>query len=389
MRSIVLIDLLSTLIQPVTVAYIGYIVYLGVGQKQAIPLTAIIMLAAIYGLQALIFLLHRKFDMIVWMIIYILAIPVFSFLLPLYAFWKQDDFSWGQTRIVLGEKGKKLVIHDEGEFDEKQIPLKSWHDYENELWERGSNASIGQILAEKEEAAYAAQMRGEGSIYGHESVMGLNNNNNPYQQGSSRPRTPMSELGGGTRRSYHQALNSYPSGGMSGGASQHHTPHHSMSMNMQGYTTPGGGGYAHSASGSQIGISPYASGGYHLPHSSSQYSSGQGFLAGQQGENPFASFSGSSPASRHQSRQSFGGQSGVMMQSNSGNFDPSHSIFGGGAVGTAPSFSADGKPSDEQLESDIRAILARADLQTLTKKGVREELERVSLDRRKSGFISL
>jgi chitin synthase len=64
------------------------------------------------------------------MIIYILAIPVFSFALPLYSFWKQDDFSWGQTRVVLGEQGKKLVIHDEGVYDEKEIPLKSWHDYE-------------------------------------------------------------------------------------------------------------------------------------------------------------------------------------------------------------------------------------------------------------------
>src|SRR5437588_369987 len=115
------------------------------------------------------------------MIIYILAIPIFSFLLPIYSFWRQDDFSWGQTRIVLGEKGKKLVIHDEGKFSESEIPLKAWHEYENELWERGSNASIGQLLAEKEEAEaaghYPAGNQGfgggkpEGSIYGHESVM--------------------------------------------------------------------------------------------------------------------------------------------------------------------------------------------------------------------------
>lgn len=49
--------------------------------------------------------------MIGWMIFYILAIPAFSFLLPLYAFWRMDDFSWGATRVVLGEKGKKLIVH--------------------------------------------------------------------------------------------------------------------------------------------------------------------------------------------------------------------------------------------------------------------------------------
>ena len=69
------------------------------------------MLAAIYGLQALVFLFRRKWDMIGWMVFYILAIPAFSFFLPLYSFWKMDDFSWGATRVVMGEKGKKMVVH--------------------------------------------------------------------------------------------------------------------------------------------------------------------------------------------------------------------------------------------------------------------------------------
>lgn len=69
------------------------------------------MIAAVYGLQALVFILRRKWDMVGWMFFYILAIPAFSLFLPLYSFWRMDDFSWGQTRIVLGEKGKKLVVH--------------------------------------------------------------------------------------------------------------------------------------------------------------------------------------------------------------------------------------------------------------------------------------
>ena len=69
------------------------------------------MIAAIYGLQALVFIMRRKWDMIGWMIFYILAIPAFSFFLPLYSFWKMDDFSWGQTRVVLGESGKKMIVH--------------------------------------------------------------------------------------------------------------------------------------------------------------------------------------------------------------------------------------------------------------------------------------
>lgn len=69
------------------------------------------MIGAIYGLQALIFLFRGKWDMIGWMVFYILAIPIFSFYLPLYSFWAMDDFSWGNTRLVVGESGKKLVIH--------------------------------------------------------------------------------------------------------------------------------------------------------------------------------------------------------------------------------------------------------------------------------------
>jgi len=32
--------------------------------------------------------------------------------------------------IVVGDKGKKMVIHDEGKFDSRTIPLKNWSDYE-------------------------------------------------------------------------------------------------------------------------------------------------------------------------------------------------------------------------------------------------------------------
>lgn len=88
-----------------------YLIYLIVHDGTSIPTLSIIMLAAIYGLQALVFIFRRKWDMIGWMVFYILAIPAFSFFLPLYSFWRMDDFSWGQTRVVLGEKGKKLIVH--------------------------------------------------------------------------------------------------------------------------------------------------------------------------------------------------------------------------------------------------------------------------------------
>ncbi|KAK2758196.1 hypothetical protein FQN54_004040 [Arachnomyces sp. PD_36] len=135
MRFVVFVDLLSTIIQPVTVGYIVYLIVLIVMDSSIIPITAFILFGAIYGLQALIFILRRKWEMVGWMIIYVLAMPVFSLALPLYAFWHMDDFSWGNTRVVTGEKGRKVVISDEGKFDPNMIPKKKWEDYQAELWE--------------------------------------------------------------------------------------------------------------------------------------------------------------------------------------------------------------------------------------------------------------
>ena len=88
-----------------------YLVYLAAGEHRNIPTVSLVLIAAVYGLQAFVFVLRRKWDMIGWMVFYILAIPAFSFLLPLYSFWKMDDFSWGATRVVLGESGKKMIVH--------------------------------------------------------------------------------------------------------------------------------------------------------------------------------------------------------------------------------------------------------------------------------------
>ncbi|KAK0715656.1 glycosyltransferase family 2 protein [Lasiosphaeris hirsuta] len=135
MRFIVFIDLLSTIVQPVTIAYIVYLVTMVVQKSTVIPITAFVLLGAIYGLQAIIFIMRRKWEMIGWMILYVLAIPVFSFGLPLYAFWHMDDFNWGNTRVVAGESGKKIVISDEGKFDPASIPRKKWEEYQAELWD--------------------------------------------------------------------------------------------------------------------------------------------------------------------------------------------------------------------------------------------------------------
>ncbi|KAI8987381.1 chitin synthase [Mycotypha africana] len=142
MRFVVLIDLIGTLTLPVSVVYLVYLIYIIASKTGPLPILALAMLAGIYGLQAILFILKRQWQHIGWMIFYILAIPVFSFFLPIYSFWHFDDFSWGNTRVVVGDKKqKKIIVADDEKFDEKMIPLKKWSVYEQELWEMGSTGS--------------------------------------------------------------------------------------------------------------------------------------------------------------------------------------------------------------------------------------------------------
>ncbi|KAJ2967030.1 hypothetical protein NQ176_g9864 [Zarea fungicola] len=170
MRFVVFIDLLSTIVQPVTLAYLVYLVVLVATHSTVVPITAFILLGAIYGLQAIIFILRRKWEMVGWMILYILAIPVFTFGLPLYAFWNMDDFAWGNTRVVAGEKGKKVVVSDEGKFDPSSIPRKKWEDYQAELWE--TQTSRDDSRSEVSGYSYATKAHPHMSEYGYASRPG-------------------------------------------------------------------------------------------------------------------------------------------------------------------------------------------------------------------------
>ena len=55
------------------------------------------------------------------------SFPIYSFFLPVYSFWSMDDFSWGNTRVVLGEgKDKKIITSEGEEFSDAQIPLRKF-----------------------------------------------------------------------------------------------------------------------------------------------------------------------------------------------------------------------------------------------------------------------
>lgn len=94
----------------------------------------LVLLALILGLPAvLIVLTAHRWSYVVWMLIYLLSLPIWNGILPLYAYWKFDDFSWGETRKTDGEKKvKKGGIEYEGEFDSSKITMKRWGEFERE-----------------------------------------------------------------------------------------------------------------------------------------------------------------------------------------------------------------------------------------------------------------
>jgi chitin synthase len=142
MRFFVFLDLVGTMILPATVVYLVYLIVIVATGKAALPTIALVMLASTYGLQALIFIIKREFMLVGWMVVYILSYPVYSFFLPIYSFWCMDEFSWGNTRVVIGEgKEKKVISNEDEKFDESMIPLKKFSEYEAEAWETGTRHS--------------------------------------------------------------------------------------------------------------------------------------------------------------------------------------------------------------------------------------------------------
>ncbi|KAJ2860651.1 hypothetical protein GGH94_005386 [Coemansia aciculifera] len=133
MRFVVFLDLFGTVTMPTTLIYFGYLIYIAVTKIADVGYISLILIGAIYGLQAIIFLLRREWQHIGWMIIYLLAYPLWSFVLPIYSFWHMDDFSWGNTRVVVDDGKRKIIVSDDKPFDPASIPQRRWMEYEKEL----------------------------------------------------------------------------------------------------------------------------------------------------------------------------------------------------------------------------------------------------------------
>ncbi|KAF2029996.1 chitin synthase 4 [Setomelanomma holmii] len=134
MQFVVFIELIGTLVLPAAIAFTFYLIAISIKAAilhTAAPVIPLILLALILGLPAiLIVVTAHRWSYVAWMFVYLLSLPIWNFVLPTYAFWKFDDFSWGDTRKTAGEKTKKAGLEYEGEFDSSKITMRRWHDFE-------------------------------------------------------------------------------------------------------------------------------------------------------------------------------------------------------------------------------------------------------------------
>ncbi|KDN43897.1 glycosyltransferase family 2 protein [Tilletiaria anomala UBC 951] len=340
MRFIVFIDLLGTIAAPATVIYLIYLIVEVTTGNGPLPIISIVMIGAVYGLQAFIFLLKRQWQYIGWMVIYILAYPVWSFFLPMYSFWHMDDFSWGTTRIVVGEKGNKKIVAgtDDEPYHDSMIPLKKFSEYQQEVWDKGSTRT-GITSASGSPFANPPRMPGStpGSVY----------------KGSHYSPSPAgSDYGGdffqNTNVLSHSRQGSNPNSLHTGTMAPSRMP----SMGFGAPTTPG---------------TPFASM-YALPMQGSMYGVPSGPMASMYGMPSMYSMpAGPAPSALGMQPVSQDLGAALAPSRPQSTFNP----FASPAVPLPPSASTD--PSDIEITQAVRTYLAaQPSLMNVTKRSARE-----------------
>ncbi|TPX56607.1 chitin synthase [Spizellomyces sp. 'palustris'] len=136
MQFVIALELLGTVVLPAAIVFLYILLFSAIaGNANSLPLIMLLFSLALPGV--LIAITTRKFVYVGWMLIYILALPIWNFVLPVYAFWHFDDFSWGQTRKVEGEGSQGAHGGREGEYEIGSVQLRRFSEWEQERMGRG------------------------------------------------------------------------------------------------------------------------------------------------------------------------------------------------------------------------------------------------------------
>lgn len=99
-KTVILIDLITVFLLPMSLFYLGYLLYTIFTFNTIFPIILIVSLSIMLGAQVLIIVFKQDWKYMIWFFIYLLSIPIWFIIVPIYAILKMDDVSWGSTRLV-------------------------------------------------------------------------------------------------------------------------------------------------------------------------------------------------------------------------------------------------------------------------------------------------
>lgn len=174
MQFVVFIELIGTLVLPAAISFTIYLIIRSIAFRP-VPVIPLVLLALILGLPAvLIVLTAHRWSYVLWMLIYLCSLPIWNFVLPVYAYWKFDDFSWGDTRKTAGDVKGGHGIELEGEFDSSKITMKRWEDFEKE---RRNNRSFTPVNMH---SSHSLPLTGQGHGHGYSQSQATTTTNSGY-----------------------------------------------------------------------------------------------------------------------------------------------------------------------------------------------------------------
>ncbi|KAJ3125067.1 Chitin synthase, class 3 [Nowakowskiella sp. JEL0407] len=135
MQFVIFMELIGTIVLPAAVCYGILLIVISILNPKNVPWGPLILQGAILGLPALLIVMTaRRPIFLFWMLLYLISIPIWNFVLPIYAFWNFDDFTWGQTRRTDGDtlSRKKVLRRAENESDRIFREDSSFSDGEGE-----------------------------------------------------------------------------------------------------------------------------------------------------------------------------------------------------------------------------------------------------------------
>ncbi|KAM0672379.1 chitin synthase [Ordospora colligata] len=127
MQFVVVMELFGTLVLPAAIVFTFVMIAVSILIEPAwVPL---IMLGGIFGLPAVLILMTTmELQYVFWCIVYVLSIPIWNLVLPTYAFWHFDNFTWGNTRKVDGDGEED----EDGEFDHSKVKVRELEEFLSE-----------------------------------------------------------------------------------------------------------------------------------------------------------------------------------------------------------------------------------------------------------------